>query len=81
MKRKTMTWAELQRAKQSLNLVAKREGKTLEEVRSDVKRAIAEARSNPDPAVRARWALSPFSGREPSPEEFVAWCAKMAQGV
>ncbi len=49
-----------------------------EQVRSDMTEAMSAGRSNPDPAVQARWATFRFSGKEPTVEEFILWAAENA---
>lgn len=76
-----ITEMELQNARRSLKKVASCEGVPLQIVMENVTDAIQQARLNPDPQVRAMWSASPFSDRCPSPEEFVAWCAKLAENM
>lgn len=68
---------ELQLAELTLHRVALLNRVPLEEVRRSITVAITAGRENPDPEVRARWAEAPFGDRMPTPEEFVAWCARM----
>ncbi len=72
---KELTLSDILSGRHALQEVARRERKSLDEVRGDVQAAISEMQSNQDPQVRARWAASPFAERTPSPEEFIAWCA------
>ncbi len=74
-----LTLVDLQNAERSLQEVARREKKPLEEVLDGIRETITEAMSNPDPQIQARWAESPFLDRVPTPEEFIAWCAKQVQ--
>ena len=71
----SITRAELKKAERSLKRVAVQQGVSLDEVRESIKEAIAAAMANPDPVARSRWAV-PFGDKVPSPEEFVAWCAR-----
>jgi hypothetical protein len=41
--------------------------------------AMNAARSNNDPAVKARWETFHFSGPEPTLEEFLVWCSHLAR--
>lgn len=72
----SITWAELKKAERSLKRVAAQQGVSLDEVWESIKEAIAAAMANPDPVARSRWAAAPFGDKVPSPEEFVAWCAR-----
>jgi len=44
-------------------------------MRKKLKRANHAGRSNPDPAVQAKWAGFEYSGDEPTLEEFILWMA------
>lgn len=46
-------------------------------VRAELKDAMEQSRSNPDPTVQVRWASFSFSGEEPTVEEFILWAASM----
>ena len=72
----SITRAELKKTERSLKRVAVQQGVSLDEVRESIKEAIAAAMANPDPVARSRWAAAPFGDKVPSPEEFVAWCAR-----
>ena len=75
----TLTLGEILSARRSLQELARRKRTTLDSVLREINEAIAEMRANPDPQVRAKWAESPFADRAPSPEEFIAWCAKLVR--
>lgn len=75
----TLTLAEILSARRSLQELARRKRTTLDSVLHEINEAITEMRANTDPQVRAKWAESPFADRAPSPEEFVAWCAKLVR--
>ena len=72
-----LSWGELMIARAGIKETAKREGRPVEEVRKGIREAIAEARKSTDPRTAAKWADSPFGDRDPLPEEFVAWCARL----
>ncbi len=76
---KSLTLGEIMSARRSLQELARRKRTTLDSVLREINEAIAEMRANTDPQVRAKWAESPFADRAPSPEEFVAWCAKLVR--
>lgn len=50
------------------------------QVRLAMKEAMNAGRSNPDPAVQARWATLHYAGTEPTLEEFILWVAAMTSG-
>ena len=76
--RTPITEEELGYARTHLAEVARRNGVSLDEVRSSITETIRTEMMNPDPAIRREWAESPFGGREPTPEEFVAWMTRQA---
>ncbi len=76
---KELTLSDILSGRHALQVVARRERKSLNEVRGDVQAAIDEMLANPDPQIRAKWAASPFADRAPSPEEFIAWCANLVR--
>lgn len=49
------------------------------QVRADMEEAMDAARSNPDPAVQARWAAFRYTGTKPTVEEFIVWASKTAR--
>lgn len=51
------------------------------QIRTDMEEAINAGRNNPDPAIQARWAAFPCTGREPAVEEFILWVAEMPEGM
>lgn len=54
-----------------LEKVAQQNNTTVEEVRSEIRRAIQAAMSNPEPAVQERLASVAKTGSEPTPEELI----------
>ncbi len=54
--------------------IAKQEGVSEQEVLDEMQKAIDAGYNNPDPAVQAYWASTPFSG-QPSPQELIAFLA------
>lgn len=74
-----LTITEILVARRSLQEMARRERRSLDKILNEINETIAEARANTDPKVRAAWALAPFGDRTPTPEEFIAWCARMAR--
>ena len=78
------TKRELKRAAGIIRQIAREHNVTEDEVRRDMKEAMdvgdmKEAmdvgRSNPDPAVQAKWAGFEYAGDEPTLEEFILWMA------
>lgn len=55
--------------------VAREQGLSVEEVLHEMTVVLAEAYTNPDPDVQARWAAVPFAGEAPTPAEAIAYMA------
>ena len=70
------TKRELKRAAEIIRQIAREHQGTEEEVRRDMKEAMDVGRSNPDPAVQAKWAGFEYAGDEPTLEEFILWMAE-----
>lgn len=60
----------------ALEIVAAKEGISVEEVRREVQLAIDEAMKNPDPKIQAEWRKIPKKGKKPTPEEVVEFFSK-----
>ena len=71
----TLSKADLLKANAAIHAIAKKNSITENEVRAEMTLAIESGYNNPDPTVQAYWRSTPFSGRKPSPEEFLLWCA------
>ena len=67
---------EMASARRAIEEVARREGKTVAEVRADMMEAIEEAYRTPDPNAQALWAQIPREGEIPTPEELIIWVGK-----
>ena len=67
---------EMASARRAIAEVARREGKTIEEVRASMIEAIEEAYKTPDPNAQALWAQIPREGEIPTPEELIIWAGK-----
>ena len=65
----------MRRAAGIIRQIARDNHVTEEEVRRDMKEAMDVGRSNPDPAVQAKWAGFEYAGDEPTLEEFILWMA------
>ena len=70
------TRKELNSARKAIAALAVRDGVPESIVREQITEAIKAAMENPDPAVQARWKDTPFDGAAPTPEEFIALCAR-----
>ena len=75
------TKRELKRAAEIIRQIARGHQVTEEEVRRDMKEAMDVGRSNPDPAVQAKWADFEYAGDEPTLEEFILWMARSRRVV
>ena len=64
------------RAEAALLEVARRHHTTVEEVRREIRLAMAMAMCNPDPAVQKRWREIPHTGDTITPEDLITYLAK-----
>lgn len=62
----------------ALEIIAAKEGISVEEVRREIQFAIDEAMKNPDPKVQAEWRKIPKKGKKPTPEEVIEFVSKAA---
>ena len=69
------TMRELKRASGIIRQIAREHNVTEYEVRRNMKEAMDVGRSNPDPAVQAKWSGFEYAGDEPTLEEFILWMA------
>ena len=76
--RTAITKQEVEFARTHLAEVARNNGVSLDEVRRDITEMIRTEMMNPDPEIRREWADAPFRGKEPTPEEFVAWMTRQS---
>ena len=70
---------ELKSAAGIIKRIAREQHVPEEQIRADMEAAMNAGRSNPDPAVQARWATFQYAGAEPTLEEFILWAAAIAQ--
>ena len=70
-----------QSVKNVLKTVADNNGVSVETVRHEIEVAIAAARENTDPNVRAFWNDLPCKGETPTPEEVIAYITGMGRGI
>lgn len=62
-------------AEKAIRLLAMREGKTVEEIRKQMKLAMLAGLCCQDPEVQARWRKIPCKGEVPTPEELITHLA------
>jgi hypothetical protein len=62
-------------AEAAIREIAKREGKTVQEVLNDMQEALDAGMQNPDPAVQAEWRRIPHKGAKPTPQEVMDYMA------
>lgn len=68
--------SELKKAHSAVKATAGKEGISVDEVREEMKSAIAEGLRNADSAVQEMWKNIPCKGETPEPEELIAWLAE-----
>lgn len=66
-------------AKDAVNQIALREGKTVEQVRKEIQKAILIGLCSQDPKIQAYWKRIPSEGDIPTPEEVIAFLAMEAR--
>lgn len=66
--------------KKAIKTIADKENISENEVRREMKAAIAEGLNSGDPAVREMWRNVPCRGETPEPEELIAWLAEQVRG-
>ena len=62
--------------KRQIRAIAMKEGKPVEYIRSEIKKAMLSGLSNPDPEIQARWKQIPCKGDIPTPEEMISYLAQ-----
>ena len=55
--------------------IARREGKSVEYIRSEMKKTMQAATNNPDPQIQELWRQIPCKGDVPEPEELIVYVA------
>lgn len=60
-------------AEAAIRKIALREGITVEEVRTEMKKAMLIGLCSQDPAIRAKWKKIPCKGDIPTPEELIVY--------
>lgn len=76
MREKRLTEAELMKARQAILQIARRERRSVDEVRQEMVEALRIGLSDPDPRIRAAWQEIPCAGIIPTPEEVIAWSTR-----
>lgn len=66
-------------AENALRKIAKREGKSVAEVRKEIQKAMLIGMCSQDPNVQAYWRRVPHEGEVPTPEEVIAFIADEAK--
>ena len=69
-----------EQAKEALETVALREGKSVREVRDAIYDAIKCGMENPDPNVKKLWDSIPRTGDAVEPEDLIAWAITQIAG-
>ncbi len=62
-------------AERAIQLIALREEKSVDYVRSQIKVAMLAGICSPDPAIQDRWKKIPCKGEVPTPEEVILYIA------
>lgn len=62
-------------AERAIQIIALREGKSVQYVRNQMKAAMLAGMCSPDPAIQARWKKIPCKGDIPTPEEVITYIA------
>jgi hypothetical protein len=65
-------------AENALRKIAKREGKSVAEVRKEIQKAMLIGMCSQDPNVQAYWRRVPHEGEVPTPEEVIIFLAAEA---
>ena len=73
------TKRELKVAADIIKQIARKHQMTEKQVRMDLEEAMNISRNHPDPAVQALWATFPYTGANPTVEEFILWVANMTK--
>ena len=63
-------------AENALRKIAKREGKSVAEVRKEIKKAMLIGMCSQDPNVQAYWRRVPHEGEVPTPEEVIIFLSE-----
>ena len=71
--------AELKQATRAIEEIARREHKTVAQVRADMVEAMMSGWNNPDPQVQEMWKQIPCEGEMPTPEELIVWAKHRVQ--
>ena len=75
MMKKRIPKEALMSARQSIALMAAREGVPTALIKAHINEAIAAGLKSSDPAAKQFWASIPRTGGKPTPEEVIAWIA------
>ncbi len=64
-----------------LELTAKKNGVSVEEVKFEIQKLIDDASDNADPVIRAFWMSIPHEGAKPTPEEVIFFLAQIGSSM
>ena len=70
---------EINKARQALKTIAKKENIPPDNIRREIKAAISNAMRNPDPVIKSMWEGVPCKGDVPEPEELIAWLVEQVK--
>lgn len=70
---------EISKAQKAMETIAEKESISVDNVRKEIRAAIAEGLRSGDPAVKAMWEDVPCKGDVPEPEELIAWLAEVVR--
>ena len=70
---------DLKKAAIIIKRIAKKEHVPEAQVRAKMREAMDAGRASNDPAIQARWAEFPYTGPEPTIEEFILWAASLVR--
>jgi hypothetical protein len=59
-----------------LEVVAKEQGVSLDEIRGEIELALRQAQENSDMEMQAQWAKIPRAGEKPTPEEVILYLSE-----
>lgn len=74
--RNDMDQKKRQQIEKNLEIIAKKEGISAEEVKTEIGRAISYALKNNDPEIQKFWKNIPCEGESPTVEEIIAYLAE-----
>ncbi len=76
---KNQTERDIKLARRTIAEVARKEHKSIEEIKCAIMEAIQAGMGSADPAVQAMWKKVPCKADIPTPEELIIWAYKRIQ--